>query len=92
MVYEPGEFKGVEYRLMKPIDFDPHQIFTEHVFNRLKAIDGNVKFTTLKGVKHGVHGTVGDCPVFRPERQPRKGGSDRKHGTVKLGKTSKADS
>ena len=27
--------------------------FTKHVFNRLKAIKGNMKFTTLNGVKHG---------------------------------------
>ena len=24
-LYEPGEFKGVQYRLMKPIDFDPQK-------------------------------------------------------------------
>ena len=25
--YEPGEFKGVKYRLMKPIDFDPSKTY-----------------------------------------------------------------
>jgi predicted peptidase len=28
-------------------------IFTKHTFDQLKAIGGNMKFTTLKGVKHG---------------------------------------
>ena len=26
-LYEPGEFKGVKYRLMKPIDFDPDKTY-----------------------------------------------------------------
>lgn len=26
-LYEPGEFKGVKYRLMKPIDFDPDRTY-----------------------------------------------------------------
>ncbi len=26
-LYEPGEFKGVQYRLMKPIDFDPDKTY-----------------------------------------------------------------
>lgn len=26
-LYEPGEFKGVKYRLMKPIDFDPNRTY-----------------------------------------------------------------
>jgi len=26
-LYKPGEFKGVQYRLMKPIDFDPSQTY-----------------------------------------------------------------
>ncbi|MHC4994314.1 MAG: carboxylesterase family protein [Planctomycetota bacterium] len=26
-LYEPGEFKGVQYRLMKPIDFDPSKTY-----------------------------------------------------------------
>ena len=26
-LYEPGEFKGVKYRLMKPIDFDPEKTY-----------------------------------------------------------------
>ena len=26
-LYEPGEFKGVQYRLMKPIDFDPGKTY-----------------------------------------------------------------
>lgn len=26
-LYEPGEFKGVQYRLMKPIDFDPEKTY-----------------------------------------------------------------
>lgn len=50
-------------------DNDPivDYIFTEHVFNRLKAIDGNMKFTTLKGVKHGANAPAfnytGDDPA-----------------------------
>ena len=39
----------------------------EHVFNRLKAIGGNMKFTTLKGVKHGANAPAfnytGDDPA-----------------------------
>ncbi len=27
VLYEPGEFKGVQYRLMKPIDFDPDKTY-----------------------------------------------------------------
>jgi predicted peptidase len=30
-------------------------IFTQHVFGGLKSIDGNMKFTTLKGVKHNAN-------------------------------------
>ena len=26
-LYAPGEFKGVQYRLMKPIDFDPAKTY-----------------------------------------------------------------
>lgn len=41
-------------------------IFTQHVFERLKAVDGNMKFTTLKGVKHGANrpafNYTGDVP------------------------------
>ncbi len=42
-------------------------IFTKHVFDRLDAIDGNTKFTTLKGVKHGAQAPAfaykGDDPT-----------------------------
>jgi predicted peptidase len=30
-------------------------VFTAHVFERLKEIGGNLKFTTLRGVKHGAN-------------------------------------
>jgi len=42
-------------------------IFTVSAFKRLKAINGNMKFTTLKGVKHGSSGPAfhytGDDPA-----------------------------
>ena len=50
-------------------DVDPRvpYVFTEHVFNRLKALEGNMKFTTLKDIKHDANGPAfnytGDDPA-----------------------------
>ncbi len=53
-------FHGTEDRTV-------NYIFTQHVFERLKAIGGNMKFTTLEGVKHNANANAftykGDDPV-----------------------------
>jgi len=34
-LYELGEYKGVKYRLMKPIDFDPTKDITQYASDRV---------------------------------------------------------
>jgi predicted peptidase len=57
--------------------------FTKHVFNRLKAIDGNMKFTTLKGVKHGA-----SVPAFSYTGDDPAKGSKTQYASDRPDKTS----